>query len=67
MIDPVFLDSPQFLAETLGRDLDCSLVVKVETMNPIRSFKARGTEFLMASLEGRPRLVCATAGNRRSC
>jgi threonine dehydratase len=63
VIDPVFLDSPQFLAESLGRDLDCELLVKVETMNPIRSFKGRGTEFLTASLEGRPHLVCATAGN----
>ncbi len=32
-------------------------------MNPIRSFKARGTEFLMASLDGPSPLVCATAGN----
>ena len=63
VIDPVFLDSPQFLAESLGRELDCELLVKVETLNPIRSFKARGTEFLTASLAGRPRLVCATAGN----
>jgi threonine dehydratase len=63
VIDPVFLDSPQFLAESLGRELGCRLVVKVETMNPIRSFKARGTEFLMASLDGEPRLVCSTAGN----
>ena len=63
VIDPVFLDSPQFLAETMGRELDCRLVVKVETMNPIRSFKARGTEFLMASLEGKTHLTCATAGN----
>jgi threonine dehydratase len=61
VIDPVFLDSPQFLAEALG--LDCRLVVKVETMNPIRSFKGRGTEFLMASLDGPSALVCATAGN----
>ena len=63
VIDPVFLDSPQFLAESLGRELGCRLVVKVETMNPIRSFKGRGTEFLMASLDGGPHLVCATAGN----
>lgn len=62
-IDPVFLDSPQFLAESLGEALDCRLVVKVETMNPIRSFKGRGTEFLTASLDGGPHLVCATAGN----
>ena len=63
VIDPVFLDSPQFLAESLGPDLGCRLAVKVETMNPIRSFKGRGTEFLMASLDGMPHLVCATAGN----
>jgi threonine dehydratase len=63
IIDPVFLDSPQFLAESPGRELGCRLVVKVETMNPIRSFKGRGTEFLTASLEGKPHLTCATAGN----
>jgi threonine dehydratase len=63
VIDPVFLDSPQFLAESLGGELGCRLVVKVETMNPIRSFKARGTEFLTASLETRIPLTCATAGN----
>jgi threonine dehydratase len=63
VIDPVFLDSPQFLAESLGGELGCRLVVKVETMNPIRSFKARGTEFLMSSLAGAPPLACATAGN----
>ena len=63
VIDPVFLDSPQFLAESLGDELGCRLVVKVETMNPIRSFKGRGTEFLMASLDAREHLVCATAGN----
>jgi threonine dehydratase len=63
VIDPVFLDSPQFLAESLGGELGCRLVVKVETMNPIRSFKARGTEFLTSSLEGSSPLVCATAGN----
>ena len=63
VIDPVFLDSPQYRAESLEPRLGCRLVVKVETLNPIRSFKGRGAEFLMASLEGRPHLVCATAGN----
>src|SRR6266567_8179826 len=63
VIDPVFLDSPQFRAEPLEGQLGCRLVVKVETLNPIRSFKGRGTEYLAASLEGRPHLVCATAGN----
>jgi len=63
VIDPVFLNSPQYLAEFPGQQLDCRLVVKVETLNPIRSFKGRGAEYLTASLHGRPHLVCATAGN----
>jgi threonine dehydratase len=63
VIDPVFLNSPQFRPESLERQLGCRLVVKVETLNPIRSFKGRGTEYLTATLSGRPHLVCATAGN----
>jgi threonine dehydratase len=63
VIDPVFLDSPQFVAESLGRELGCRLVVKVETANPIRSFKGRGTELVTAALDGKPHVVCATAGN----
>ena len=63
VIDPVFLNSPQFQAEPLEQQLDCRVVVKVETLNPIRSFKGRGAEYLMATLSGRPHLVCATAGN----
>jgi threonine dehydratase len=63
VIDPVFLDSPQYRAEPLEADLDSRLVVKVETANPIRSFKGRGTEHFTAILTGRPHLVCATAGN----
>jgi len=63
VIDPVFLDSPQFRVESFEQHLDCRLVVKVETLNPIRSFKGRGADYLVASLDGRPHLVCATAGN----
>ena len=63
VIDPVFLNSPQFRAESIEKQLDCRLVVKVETLNPVRSFKGRGTEFLASSLHGHTRLVCATAGN----
>jgi threonine dehydratase len=63
LIDPVFLNSPQYLAESLSARLGCRLVVKVETANPIRSFKGRGAEYLAATLEGRPPLVCASAGN----
>jgi threonine dehydratase len=63
LIDPVFLNSPQFQAESLSERLGCRLVVKVETANPIRSFKGRGAEYLAATLAGRPPLVCASAGN----
>jgi threonine dehydratase len=63
IIDPVFLNSPQFRAEPLEQHLGCRVVVKVETLNPIRSFKGRGAEYFTSALEGRPHLVCATAGN----
>jgi threonine dehydratase len=63
VIDPVFLDSPQFRVESLEPRLGCRLVVKVETLNPIRSFKGRGAELMVASLDGRPNLTCTTAGN----
>jgi threonine dehydratase len=62
IIDPVFLHSPQYRAEPL-ESLDCRIVVKVETLNPIRSFKGRGADYLVATLTARPHLVCATAGN----
>jgi len=65
-IDPVFLHSPQFNSEPLSDELGCQLTLKVETSNPIRSFKGRGADFFMQEnsqvLAGRD-LVCATAGN----
>jgi len=68
LIDPVFLNAPQFNCEPLGETLACRLTLKLETANPIRSFKGRGAGFLVASrvaggsLAGR-RLVGASAGN----
>jgi threonine dehydratase len=66
LIDPVFRDSPQFECEPLSQALGASLLLKVETLNPLRSFKGRGADFFMhenaARLRGRT-LVCATAGN----
>lgn len=59
----MFLDTPQYRAEPLEPHLGCRVVVKVETINPIRSFKGRGTGYLVSTVEGRPHLVCATAGN----
>lgn len=68
LIDPVFLNSPQFDCEPLSETLSCRLTLKLETANPIRSFKGRGAGYLIASrladgaLQGR-RIVGASAGN----
>lgn len=63
VIDPCFRNSPQFEAESLSNRFGCQLVVKVETANPIRSFKARGAQFFVSELPDRTPLVCASAGN----
>jgi peptide deformylase len=64
-IDPVFLDTPQFVSEPLSEHLGCSLTLKVETLNPIRCFKGRGTSLFVADHtdEAGSPLVCASAGN----
>ncbi len=62
LIDPVFRDTPQFASEPLGEALGCELALKVETVNPIRSFKGRGTD-LLAQAGSRAPLACASAGN----
>jgi threonine dehydratase len=66
LIDPLFRDSPQYESEPLSQALGASLVLKVESQNPLRSFKGRGADFFMhvnaGTLAGRT-LVCATAGN----
>ncbi len=65
MIDPVFLDTPMYPCDPLGRALGCTVSVKLETANPVRSFKGRGTELVASMLaeQGRPAVVCASAGN----
>src|SRR5258706_6152920 len=64
VIDPAFTNTPQFLSETLSARLGMSLVLKVECVNPIRSFKGRGTDYLMHRIGSRPKgFVCASAGN----
>jgi threonine dehydratase len=68
-IDPVFRDTPQFVHDGLSERLGAPVIVKVETINPIRSFKGRGTWVAVHGLAtdgaigpGRP-VVCASAGN----
>ena len=63
-IDPVFLDTPQFECAPLGAELGCAVTLKVETLNPVRSFKGRGTETVLARLPADAgAVVCASAGN----
>jgi threonine dehydratase len=65
-IDPVFLGSPQYACAPLSASLGCSMTLKVETLNPVRSFKGRGSETVMSWLAQRetaPAAVCASAGN----
>jgi len=68
-IHRAFLDSPQFVQDGLSHRLGVPVVVKVETINPIRSFKGRGTWIAVRALAadgsigpGRA-VVCASAGN----
>jgi threonine dehydratase len=64
VIDRVFLNSPQYECEPLSKRLGVSTVLKVETANPIRSFKGRGTDFLLHELVAPDNgFVCASAGN----
>jgi threonine dehydratase len=66
VIDPVFLNSPQYNCEPLSDALGCSLTIKLDFANPIRSFKGRGASFLLHEMTARNdtrQIVCASAGN----
>lgn len=68
-IPRAFRDSPQFISEPLSAEIGIPVVVKLETANPIGSFKGRGTwlavsELLAAGRVGeRQGVVVASAGN----
>ena len=61
-MDAVFINSPQYECEAINKLLGCKLIVKIETLNPIRSFKGRGAEWLVGQSTEK-KLVCASAGN----
>jgi len=65
VIDPIFLDTPLYRCEALEPALGCTVSIKVETANPVRSFKGRGTEVVANLLaeSGTRAVVCASAGN----
>jgi threonine dehydratase len=64
-----FLETPLFGCEPLGRRLGCGVGIKLETANPVRSFKGRGTDLVASGLAsassdgGGRAAVCASAGN----
>ena len=55
-IAPTFLDSPQYVHEGLSARAGVPVIVKVETVNPIRSFKGRGTWVALHALAGEGRV-----------
>ncbi|MBA8824649.1 threonine dehydratase [Saccharopolyspora lacisalsi] len=63
LIDPVFVDTPQFVDEQLCVALGRRVMVKIETLNPLRSFKGRGIDLLAREFAPGTRLVCESTGN----
>ena len=63
LIRPAFLASPCLSETRLDIELGARVALKLETLNPIRSFKGRGTDFLLSQLPGCEPIVCASAGN----
>jgi threonine dehydratase len=62
-IDSVFMETP-LRRTVLDAELGCELLFKIETLNPIRSFKGRGAELFAATeLSPGTKVVCASAGN----
>ncbi|MET3855603.1 pyridoxal-phosphate dependent enzyme [Rhizobium sp. OAE497] len=63
-IDPVFLNSPLIEQQSANAALGLRLFAKIETLNPIRSFKGRGTSWwLHNEPPGDTPIVSASAGN----
>ena len=68
-IHPAFRGSPQYVHEGLSAATGAEILLKVETVNPIRAFKGRGTWLAVEALAGggvvgpeRP-IVAASTGN----
>jgi threonine dehydratase len=62
-VDPVFLRTPQYADALLDAALGRRVVVKVETANPLRSFKGRGADYCVGQLAPGPAVVCSSTGN----
>lgn len=62
-IDPVFLHSPTVTHDDLDAWLGVRLTAKLETLNPIRSFKGRGGDWFIRQRASRDPICTASAGN----
>jgi len=66
LIDPVFLNAPYYQSDPLSEELGAQVMVKVETLNPVRCFKGRGADYFLHTVDqmgSTEELVCASAGN----
>ncbi|WP_067963967.1 threonine ammonia-lyase [Nocardiopsis trehalosi] len=63
LIDRRFRDTPQISDDALSRRLERETFLKIETLNPVRSFKGRGADFLFRDTGENRAVVCASAGN----
>ncbi|MBV8933438.1 MAG: pyridoxal-phosphate dependent enzyme [Kutzneria sp.] len=63
VIDPVFLRTPLVADSQLSSQLGREVLVKVETVNPVRCFKGRGADFFLSGMPPGRRVICASAGN----
>jgi len=68
-VNPVFLNTPQFQSDGLSARDKHAVVVKVETVNPVRSFKGRGAWLAVRELiasgeaDAQHGIVVASSGN----
>jgi len=68
-IPAAFRDSPQYVHEALGAAAGAPVVLKIESANPIRAFKGRGTWLAIEARAGEGRIsptrpvVAASTGN----
>jgi threonine dehydratase len=61
-IDPLFRNTPQYVDDQLSARLGKRVLTKVETLNPLRSFKGRGADFAIAALPSGSTVVCSSTG-----
>jgi threonine dehydratase len=62
-IDPAFTNTPQYVDPALSELLGFETALKIESLNPLRSFKGRGADLFVKSLQPGGRVIAASAGN----